>query len=142
MKKIITFLFAFAILFSCDKSNNEIQKVDCGTITQENGLIGKWKLIETLLDPGDGSGVFQPVVSDKTIEFYNDSNVTSNGSLCDLTTESDSTTYGIYSAADSIISVSSCNSGILNIGYELINSTLVLSYTCYEPCKAKYIKSE
>lgn len=29
--------------------------------TQNNGIMGKWRLVEELGDPGDGSGTFQPV---------------------------------------------------------------------------------
>lgn len=36
-----------------------------------------------MADPGDGSGTFQPVESDKTIEFKNNGSVITNNSLCD-----------------------------------------------------------
>ena len=45
----------------------------------ETALIGKWKLIEQLADPGDGSGTFQPIESDIVIEFFSNGNVEVNG---------------------------------------------------------------
>jgi hypothetical protein len=42
----------------------------CNTENQNEGLVSKWHLIEQLMDPGDGSGTFQPVTSDKTISFF------------------------------------------------------------------------
>ena len=39
------------------------------TEEETDDLRNKWKLIEVLADPGDGSGTFQPVESDKTISF-------------------------------------------------------------------------
>lgn len=47
----------------------------------DNNLIGRWRLTEVLLDPGDGSGTFQGVSSDKIIEFHSDGTVTSNGEI-------------------------------------------------------------
>ncbi|WP_452222106.1 hypothetical protein [Lacinutrix salivirga] len=45
----------------------------------ETGLIGNWKLIEVLVDPEDGSGTFQSIESNKTIEFKVNGIVKING---------------------------------------------------------------
>ena len=99
-------------------------------------LIGKWKLIERLLDPGDGSGTFQPVNSNKIIEFHSDSTITSNGEICTYGMESDSTTTGTYSLVDFTISSSNCT----NLSFELNGNDLIINYGCIEWCKAKFLK--
>jgi len=44
----------------------------------EADLISKWKLIEMYSDPGDGSGDFETVSSNKTVSFYSDDVIASN----------------------------------------------------------------
>ena len=85
MKKFISLLMTLSILVSCsDDENNPAENPE---------LISKWKHIETLIDPGDGSGTFQPVESDLTMEFYSDSTVTTNEPLCSNSVLSESGTY-------------------------------------------------
>ncbi|MBI9037124.1 MAG: hypothetical protein JEY97_03250 [Bacteroidales bacterium] len=130
MKKII-FLLGFAIIvFSCDKNNDK--QVD-------SDLIGKWGLIEVLADPGDGSGTFHSVQSNKIIEFHDDGTITSNGEICDMSIETNNSTSGAYSLIDSTISSNDC-SNQMNISFEQNGSTLIINYPCIEPCRAKYEK--
>jgi hypothetical protein len=50
--------FLFVIFGSCEKDDqNPVQ------------LIGKWKLVEQLVDPGDGSGVFESLPVTKRFLF-------------------------------------------------------------------------
>ena len=125
------FLFAsiFITLFSCNK----------GEISSETSpLIGNWKLTEILADPGNGSGTFNPVTSNKTLTFDANGTVSSNGTICDMSTASNTSSTGTYTATSTSINSSSCPSTTLI--YELIGTTLILNYPCIEPCKAKYIK--
>ena len=132
MKNRLLLLALIGFIFSCnnDNSNNSL----------EADLIGIWKLTETLADPGDGSGVFMTVTSDKIIQFFNDGNVTSNGSLCDMSIQSDNASNGTYSISDSTINSPECVTSGFNITFELSNNLLILNYPCIEPCKAKFIK--
>lgn len=130
MKKSIYLLILLGILFSCNKNDNET--------TGNSALVGSWKLIAILADPGNGSGIFNPVISNKTIVFDNNGNLSSNGIICDMSTDSNTSSTGNYIEANTSIISSSCQN--LTIKYELIGNTLILNYPCIEPCKAKYIK--
>lgn len=127
MKKSILLLAILGLLFSCNKNEEEL--------APDSSLAGTWKLTEVLADPGDGSGTFQPVSSNKNIVFISDNKVTSNGAICDMSIESNSSTTASYSEANSTINCQ--NSTIM---YELNANSLILSYPCIEGCQAKYIK--
>ena len=105
---------------------------------ERDSLTGTWELKEVLLDPGNGSGVFTAVSSDKNLVFHTNGNVNSNGIICDMSIESNTSTSGTYSENDSTIISATCQN--LIIKYELSGDTLILIYPCFEACKAKYIK--
>jgi hypothetical protein len=126
MKKLILLLFLSGLLFSCHKNEEELAPTS---------LAGTWKLNEVLSDPGDGSGTFQPVSSNKNLVFVSDNKVTSNSQICDFSIESNSSSTASYSQATSTIN---CSNFIIH--YELKANTLILSYPCIEGCQAKYIK--
>jgi len=130
MNKVLIVLFSIGVLISCNKSDDNLN----------SDIIGKWKLIEVLVDPGDGSGTFHVVSSEKIIEFQSNGTVTSNGSLCDMTIESVSSSSGTYSLSDSTINSSNCSNTHLKIKFRKEGSTLTISYPCDEACIAKYIK--
>jgi len=124
MKKSILILTIVGLFTSCSDDD-----------TTNNELLGSWKLIETLIDSGDGHGTFQPVVSDKIITFSSDEIVTSNGSLCEVLSIQ-SPDSGTYSIVDSTINSSGCT-----LNFELMKTTLIIEYPfCREHCLAKYIK--
>jgi hypothetical protein len=130
MKKSIVVLIFLGFLLSCNKKTDPIS----------SSIVGTWKLIEVLADPGDGSGTFQSVNSTKTIIFDANGNVSSNGSMCYMSTGTNTGSTGTYSDAQATINSIKCQN--LTINYELNNTTLILIYPCIEPCKAKYIKVE
>jgi len=130
MKKIIILFGILLTVFSCDKSDDKQIDTD---------LIGKWALIEVLADPGDGSGTFHPVQSNKIVEFHTDGTITSNGTICDMSIEANETTSGTYSLVDSTISPADCNYP-MKIKFEHSGSLLILYYPCFEPCRIKYEK--
>jgi hypothetical protein len=80
-KKLLFFIAAVSILTSC---------YNC----IEDEATDKYYLIEVLLDLGDGSGIFEPVESEKFIELHQDGTVTSNGEICGFGVESNSATAG------------------------------------------------
>jgi hypothetical protein len=128
MKKLLILSLFFSSLSACKKKE----------ATLNHSRIGTWKLIEVLADPGDGSGTFQPVVSNKTITFDNQLNVTSNGILCDMSIASNAGSAGKYVIADSTIIPFDCPSTTLVT--TKYGDTLVLRYSCFEACRAKYMK--
>jgi len=125
MKKSLVILLFLSLFISCKKKEG-------------SSLTGTWELKEVLMDPGNGSGVFTAVSSDKNLVFNTNGNVNSNGIICDMSIESNTSTSGTYSAIDSTIISSTCQN--LIIKYELIGDTLILIYPCFEACKAKYTK--
>ena len=125
MKVSFAILVIISFLTSCKKN-------DRGSLT------GTWELKEVLMDPGNGSGVFTAVGSDKNLVFNTNGNVNSNGVICHMSIESNTSTAGTYSEIDSTIISTTCPNLILK--YEVSGDTLILIYPCFEPCKAKYIK--
>jgi len=125
MKVSFAILVIISFLTSCKKNDRD-------------SLTGTWQLKEVLMDPGNGSGVFTAVSSDKNLVFNTNGNVNSNGVICDMSIESNTSTAGTYSEIDSTIISTTCPNLILK--YEVSGDTLILIYPCFEPCKAKYIK--
>ena len=125
MKISFAIIVILSFLASCKKN-------DRGSLT------GTWELKEVLMDPGNGSGVFNVVSSDKNLVFHTNGNVTSNGIICDMSIESNTSTSGTYSAIDSTIISATCPNLILK--YEVSGDTLILIYPCIEACKAKYTR--
>lgn len=97
-----------------------------------------WKLIAVLADPGDGSGTFQAVSSDKTVSFFLDGTVSSNGSICTMGTEVGTGSTGTYSVADSTINVDGCPVAHFPLTFEMQGANLILNYPCIEACREKY----
>ena len=114
--------------------------ISCSKEKSETELIGQWKLIEVNADPGDGSGTFESVESDKVVVFLKNGTVTSNGTICHISIESNNPTSGTYSISESTISSSDCVQTEFDISFELINSKLILRYPCIEGCQEKFTK--
>jgi hypothetical protein len=132
MKTMIFFLTL--LLFSCSKDDDD--KVD----NSNPGILGTWKMTEQLLDPGDGSGTFQPVESSKTLTFYANNTMASNGEICSASAAAEHSTYGVYSVQDSSITANACSTNSWGIHFEINGGSLILNYPCIEPCKAKFEK--
>lgn len=75
MKKIFLLLITTVLFISCNTN-------DDAPTPEEVSLIGNWRLIEYLADPGDGSGVFTTIDSNKMLTFNPNGVITSNYSLC------------------------------------------------------------
>ena len=130
MKRKTILIFIAVVLASCEYKDLR---------TSVSVLIGKWKLIETLVDPGDGSGTFTNVSSNKMISFYSDSIFYSNGSMCQMSINSDHSTEGTYSPKQKTITPVGCASSELPIHYEIKDEYLIVYYRCDEGCAEKYI---
>jgi hypothetical protein len=127
--KILAFVVIVLLVISCSKNED---------IPSSNLLIGTWKLTEILADPGDGSGVFNSVNSNKNLIFSNGGNLSSNGTICDMSIEINQSSTGTYSEANTTINSTNCPNN--TIKYELNGNTLILIYPYIELCKAKYIR--
>lgn len=134
MKKIIL-ITLMIFLISCSVNDNDNAE-----------LIGKWKLTHVYSDPGDGSGDFVSVVSDKYIEFFDDSTVVSNGALCTFQPIDGPPDSGIYhtdgkyqNSNENYIVVNNCDDRY-PIHFEVKDSKLIVYFLCIEGCAEKYKK--
>lgn len=134
MKNVFLLLAMIGLLSSCAKNELKTGEV---SVDQPIDLstAGKYKLIETLLDPGDGSGIFQPITSNKIIELHSNGTITSNGELCQ-TMMGNMPTSGTFSLADGTITTANCT----GLTFEIVLGRLIIDYPCIEPCRAKLLK--
>ncbi len=126
MKKGIVLLLLMGLFISCHKRE----------VKPTNALVGTWKMVASLSDPGDGSGVFIDVESDKVLEFNNDSIVTSNGTICSISALSDTPSTGIYHWDTQTIT-SSCTS---HFYFNSDKTVLTLYFPGREPIGARFEK--
>jgi hypothetical protein len=123
--KILALNMIILTVISCSKND-------------DNTLIGTWKLTQILMDLGNGSGTFKTVNSNKNLIFSNNRNLSSNGTICDMSIETNTSSTGTYSEVNSTINSTNCQNN--TIKYELNGNTLILIYPCFEACKAKYTR--
>lgn len=114
--------------------------VSCNKDESEAELLGTWKLVATLADPGDGSGVFMPVTSDQTISFNADGTVRSNRSLCDFFDNNAESTSGTYSAEDMYFTTSDCGIEDFKYQFEIEGQFQTYFVVCIEACGVRYRK--
>ncbi len=127
--KIFTLMIAGLFLTSSCSDNNE-----------DHESVGKWKLIEQYMDPGDGSGDYVAVDSEKTLEFFSNGWINTKGTLCNISIDVDEDGNATYSAQDQIIYPKGCSSSDMRITYEIKDNYLYLYYPCIEGCGQKYKK--
>ena len=136
MNKLTTFIFLaltiiFFTAFSCEEDVGLPKSIE------------KWKLIAQLAHPGDGSGTFQPVESDRIIEFIVDEDIVrSNGSFCGMGTSADEDATAIYNANEKYILIEDCGGTGFKILYDFDEEFLYLRFPCIEPCVQKYERLE
>ncbi|MFT3918028.1 hypothetical protein [Cloacibacterium sp.] len=120
--------------------------LSCRENIDETTITGTWKLTEQLVDPGDGSGKFTPVSSNKTVTFVTNGTYTSNGSFCSINTDSNQNTNGNYTYTNSEKSMTplNCNTTLFSVeklSIEIQNGNLIISnFGCIEPCAQKFVK--
>lgn len=119
---IVIFLFVSA----CKKEHSPK-----GTAT----LTGKWKLVESLSDPGDGSGKWLPVATHTTFELKDNGTVSGTAFP----------TYVTYILKDSVtITFKQADTVIQNYRYHISQDTLSMSpdgpIRCYEACGIRFKK--
>jgi hypothetical protein len=131
MKKIVFLFSIIGLLSSCNNNDD---------LSSNTDLVGEWKLIEVLADPGDGSGTFSAVESNKIIRFHPDGTITSNGSICSMSIEANNPTSGTYSITNSTFNSPDCDNSDYDYQFEHKGNILIINYPCIEPCKVKYTK--
>ena len=130
MRKVCLILLTAVIFSACSKDDPII----------EGDLTGTWILIEQLADPGNGSGTFQPVDSDKTITFLENNQFFSNGNLCQTFQDVKGGSSGSYDPVSKTLLVSDCVliDSSRSLMYEIQGNNLIIHYLCIEPCAEKY----
>ncbi len=103
-------------------------------------LMSTWQLIETLFDPGDGSGTFTPIDSDKIIRLWDDGSIQANGAFCPLEVDptSEFVEVGTYSTANETFTINDCNGIEQEMMYKIEASILRVYFPCIEPCAWKF----
>jgi hypothetical protein len=130
--KIVLMLLAVGMFTACNE--------DDASPPTHSVLIGTWRLIAQLKDPGDGSGTFQAVESDKQVTFYTNGTFGCNGVLCDMSIAAENPSSGTYDVADSAFQSSDCFDPDYGYSFSIIDAHLLVYYPCFEPCIAKYEK--
>jgi hypothetical protein len=129
-KPIYIFAWFLAILiFSCGKASNQATE-------NNSSLLGRWILVETLADPGDGSGKWTAV--DKPNYYYLQLNADSTVETNYLTGLGGARSFTLVN--DSAISFTYGNGQTIKNGYRNDNSSLTLTGGCIEACGAKFAR--
>lgn len=130
MKKNFFLILITLFTFSCDEN----------TLTVDpTVLTGTWRVVDVLVDPGDGSGTFMSIDSDKTMRFFESGTVRTNSEFCDFSQDINLFLETTYSSSDSIIYVE-CDDFEWDMPFELRDENLILYYLCDEPCVERYVK--
>ncbi|MDC6350930.1 hypothetical protein PP178_05155 [Zeaxanthinibacter sp. PT1] len=134
MKKgyILFPLLLICLLLSCKGSDDGIYS--------SSDIIGTWQLRAVLADPGDGSGEYEPVRSNKTIEFFEDGTFVTNVSFCDGSRESGEGFSGTYDPGTSKLVPDGCAYTGSMPTYSFEGNKLIIHLPCIEPCGEKYEK--
>jgi len=110
----------------------------CGKESVKSGnasLTGKWKLVQSLLDPGNGSGKWLPVTTSTELQL--NANGTTSGTTFP--------TYVSYIIKDSVtLTFSQADKTIQNYRYKISHDTLTMSpdgpARCIEACGIRFKK--
>ncbi|MGB5943589.1 MAG: hypothetical protein WBG71_11970 [Leeuwenhoekiella sp.] len=130
------FLLTF-VFFSCSENESQLQQTGAGS-----PLFGKWHLSQQLSDPGDGSGTFQPIDSDKTLTLKPNGVVEAeNVSLCHPY-DDQLKWAGKLNLEDSTISTTCDNPNIAKIFVSMEGGSLRLDYVSNEGFSQLYTKVE
>jgi hypothetical protein len=131
MKKQI-FIFGCllaTVLFSCKKASHQ----DTGN---NSSLTGKWILVLSLADPGDGSGKW--TATDKPgfyfLQLDTDSTVETN---C-FTGLGGARNFSVIN--NSVIRFTYAHGQTMTYGYRLANDSLTITGGCIEACGVKFIR--
>jgi hypothetical protein len=127
-KSIIPFILCSFVLISCGKDEP----------ISLNNVVGEWQLIEQMIDPGNGTGVFTPVVSNKTIVFTENGTYLSNGSVCYPSIIASEASSGTYSDSGNILNTECAGIAPMPIAFSVEKGELYIFYPCYEGCTEKF----
>jgi hypothetical protein len=138
MKQFTHLYIIGIVLLSCQYNNFSPDSSCKFTAGEEKDfkicLTGTWRLVETLIDPGNGTGTFQKVNFDKVITFNANGTFESTTNVC----VGKNSTRGSYQVESSILRFADCGN---DLGYHVKfeNKDMTLSFIgCTERCSEKY----
>jgi len=131
---LLLIVFCSGILFfACSKNTSNTTD----NITGNYSLIGKWNLAETLQDPGDGSGRWQP--ADATKHYYIKFNAGNSAESNSYPGLEGLKKYIVVN--DSIVTFINTNNEEFTRYYKITNSSLTITGGCIEACGAKFTRT-
>ncbi|MGI9526793.1 MAG: lipocalin family protein [Weeksellaceae bacterium] len=133
MKNYLLSLLCLLLFVNCSDDDDA---------NKDTNLVGTWKITEAYVDPGDQSGKFQPVDSDKEVTFHKNGTIQSNKSLCEviLLDQNNLPTTGTYDLNSKTYTTIECGSTEISYSFEIKENELIIHYNCIEGCSEKYIK--
>ncbi len=138
MKKLLSLSFVLIFITSCEQKDVILEE------NFDNPLVGKWKLIEQLADPGDGSGTFQPTENEFQIEFFENNTFNATRSMCTLANYDQETSTGTVDTNLEVLYPEGCENLFADVDfqihYRLEEGDLILYYFCIEACGQKFEK--
>ncbi len=142
MKYLFLFLLMSFLLISCNGGDDDVTTPLEET---EVSLLGTWRFIEVRVssdtEPDPDSGLpFIEIESEKTITFYPDNIIESNGNaLCVNSLNMGEPTTGVYNPNNNTFTTQGCFPGH-NFPYTQTDSTLVIQYIYNGISEGKYKK--
>ena len=97
------------------------------------GLTGSWEFTESLIDPGNGSGTWQPAPENQEITFGDDRSFSGDVGLFQ-----DYTRYEVLN--DSALKLIKADATFISLRYKLENTGLEINPQCFERCGFKFMK--
>lgn len=132
MKKLLLPLLAAFALSSCQKDQDDRLNLTV--------LEGTWLLTEALFDPGDGSGEFRKIDSERQLSLTPENAYSANYDICQAI-EAGENFSGTFERIDAQEFLIPCAGSLLNsVQGRLEDGFLILYYPCDEPCAYKFRK--
>jgi len=129
--KFILGWFLVTLIFSCNKGSNQV--------TDDNSsLLGKWILVESLADPGDGSGKWTAV--DRQNYYYLTLNTDSTIETNCFTGLGGAKKFRVVN--NSVMNFIYANGQTILYHYLLDNSSLTITGGCIEACGSKFVRTK
>ncbi len=133
MKKLLLLLLAAFALSSCQKDQDDRLNLTV--------LEGTWLLTEVLFDPGDGSGEFRKIDSERQLSLSPGNTYSANYDVCQAIEEGENF-IGTFERIDAQEFLIPCAGSLLNsVQGRLEDGFLILYYPCDEPCAYKFRKT-
>ena len=124
-------IVAFALLsvasVACDRDDEPL-------VAAPGEIAGEYLRVESYVDPGDGSGTYAPVASERRITVAPDSTFASNQDLCQFGEGGDAST-GRFDA-EGRVTMDDCAFGPAEMSFR--DGVLEVAYFCFEGCGDRY----